>query len=324
MVLAMQFREVGGPDVLKPVEIELPPLNPGEVRVRHTAIGVNFIDIYHRTGLYPTKLPTIPGGEAAGIVEEVGEGVTGLAVGTRIAYARGPMGSYIEERPIAANHCVVLPDGVSDVVAASAMLKGLTAWYLLRETFPVRKGDTILVHAAAGGVGLILCQWAKHLGARVIGTVGSEAKAITAKQNGCDEIILYRDEDVAKRVRELTGGKGVPVVYDAVGQSTFTASLDSLEPRGMLVSFGQASGPIPPFDISELVKRGSLFLTRPSLKDYIAEDATYQRAAKELFGMIENKHIKLQTQLRYALSDAANAHTAIEARETSGSTVLIP
>jgi NADPH2:quinone reductase len=324
MVLAMQFSEVGGPEVLKPVEISLPPLQEGEVRIRHTAIGVNFIDIYHRTGLYPTKLPTIPGSEAAGIVEEVGEGVTHLSVGTRIAYARGPLGAYIEERPIAADHCVVVPDGVSDVVAASAMLKGLTAWYLLRETFPVRKGDTILVHAAAGGVGLILCQWAKHLGVRVIGTVGSEAKGVTAKQAGCDETILYRDEDVAKRVRELTNGKGVPVVYDAVGQSTFNASLDSLEPRGMLVSFGQASGPVPPFEISELLKRGSLFLTRPSLKDYIADDATYQRAAKELFTLIENKTIKLQTQLRYALSDAANAHKAIEARETSGSTVLIP
>ena len=324
MVLAMQFSEVGGPEVLKPVEITLPPLNPGEVRLRHTAIGVNFIDIYHRSGLYPTRLPTIPGSEAVGIIEELGEGVTNLAVGQRVAYARGPMGSYIEERPIAASHCVVVPDGVSDVVAASAMLKGLTAWYLLRETFPVRKGDTILVHAAAGGVGLILCQWAKHLGARVIGTVGSEAKGITAKQSGCDEIILYRDEDVAKRVRELTDGKGVPVVYDAVGKTTFTASLDSLEPRGMLVSFGQASGPIPAFEISELAKRGSLFLTRPSLKDYVADDTSYQRAAKELFTLIENKHIKLQTQLRYALSDAANAHKAIEARETSGSTILIP
>ena len=324
MVLAMQFSEVGGPEVLKPVEITLPPLNPGEVRLRHTAIGVNFIDIYHRSGLYPTKLPTIPGSEAVGIIEEVGEGVTTLSVGQRVAYARGPMGSYIEERPIAANHCIVVPDGVSDVVAASAMLKGLTAWYLLRETFPVRKGDTILVHAAAGGVGLILCQWAKHLGARVIGTVGSEAKAITAKQAGCDETILYRDEDVAKRVRELTDGKGVPVVYDAVGKTTFTASLDALEPRGMLVSFGQASGPIPAFEMGELAKRGSLFVTRPSLKDYVADDAAYQRAAKELFTLIENKHIKLQTQLRYALTDAVNAHKAIEARETSGSTILIP
>ena len=324
MVLAMQFSAVGGPEMLKPVEIKLPRLQAGEVRIRHTAIGVNFIDIYHRSGLYPTKLPTIPGSEAVGIIEEVGEGVTTLTPGMRVAYARGPMGSYIEERPIAAGHCVVVPDGVSDVIAASAMLKGLTAWYLLRETFPVRKGDTILVHAAAGGVGLILCQWAKHLGARVLGTVGSEAKGVAAKQAGCDEIILYRDEDVAKRVRELTGGKGVPVVYDAVGKTTFTASLDSLEPRGMLVSFGQASGPIPPFEIGELAKRGSLFLTRPSLKDYIAEDATYQRAAKELFAMIENKHLKLQVQLRYALSDAAAAHKAIEARETSGSTVLIP
>ncbi len=324
MVVAMQFSTVGGPDVLQPVEITLPPLNAGEVRIRHTAIGVNFIDIYHRNGYYPTRLPTIPGSEGVGVVEEVGLGVTTLQVGTRVAYARGPMGSYIEERPIAANHCVVIPDGVSDVVAASAMLKGLTTWYLLRETFPVRQGDTILVHAAAGGVGLILCQWAKHLGARVIGTVGSEAKAVTAKQAGCDATILYREENVAKRVRELTNGKGVPVVYDAVGQTTFTASLDALEPRGMLVSFGQASGPVPPFELSELLKRGSLFLTRPSLKDYIADDVAYQRAAKELFAMIENKHIKLQTQLRYALTDAANAHRALEARETSGSTILIP
>ncbi len=323
MVDAIQFSRVGGPEVLKTVTLRLAEPGAGEVQIRHAAIGINYIDTYHRSGLYPTPLPTVPGLEAAGVIEAVGVGVS-LKPGTRMAYAKGPLGAYAAARNIAAKECVVLPQAVSDVVAASAMLKGLTAWYLLHETFPVRKGDTILVHAAAGGVGQILCQWAKHLGARVIGTVGSEAKAIIAKQSGCDEVILYREEPVAERVRALTGGRGVPVVYDAVGQATFTASLDSLAPKGLMVSYGQASGPIPAFDLRELAKRGSLFITRPGLMDYVSEEATYQRAAGELFRLMGEGVIKVRAAQRYALADAAKAHRALEGRETSGSSVLIP
>lgn len=323
MVMAMQFRETGGPDVFGKTEKTLAAPGVGEVRIRHTAIGVNYIDVYHRSGLYKTELPTIAGSEAAGVVEAVGAGVS-IAPGTRVAYARGPLGAYAAERNIDAKHLIALPPEVSDVTAASAMLKGLTAWYLLHETFPVRKGDTILVHAAAGGVGQILCQWAKLLGATVIGTVGSEAKAITAKQAGADETILYREEDIAKRVRELTKGEGVPVVYDAVGKTTFTASLDALKPLGMMVSFGQASGPIPPFELTELAKRGSLFITRPSLKDYVADDAAYRRAGKLLVTLLAEKKLTIKPPHRHALDKVADAHRALEARETSGSTVLIP
>lgn len=324
MVDAIQFAQPGGPEVLVPVTLALGNPGPGDVRIRHTAIGLNFIDIYQRNGLYPTALPTILGTEAAGVIEAVGAGVAGLAVGDRVAYARGALGAYAGARILAANHCVLLPDGVSDEIAASVMLKGLTAWYLLHETFLVRAGDTILVHAAAGGVGQLLCQWAKHLGARVIGTVGSEAKAAIAKHAGCDAVIYYRSEDVAARVRALTDGVGVPVVYDAIGKTTFMASLDALRPRGMMVSFGQASGPIPAFALSELAKRGSLFITRPSLKDYIADDATYRRAAKALLAMIVGDHLSVAVSQRYALADAANAHRALEAGQTTGSTVLIP
>lgn len=323
MVDAIQFSKAGAPEVLQPVTITLPAPGVGEVRIRHTAIGLNYIDTYHRTGLYPLPLPAIPGMEAAGIIDAVGEGVE-LKPGTRVAYGRGPVGAYASERNISAHECVVLPDTVSDVTAACTMLKGLTAWYLLHETFPLRRGDTILVHAAAGGVGQLLCQWAKYIGARVIGTVGSEAKAIIAKQAGCDEVILYREESVAARVWELTGEKGVPVVYDAVGKATFTASLDSLAPKGLMVSYGQASGPIPPFELSELARRGSLFITRPSLKDYVADDAVYQRAASELFTLLGKGILKTRAAQRYDLRDAAKAHRELEARETSGSSVLIP
>lgn len=323
MVDAIQFRKTGGPEVLERMSITLPEPGPGEVRIRHSAIGLNFIDIYQRSGLYPTNLPTILGTEAAGVIEAVGAGVN-FSVGARVAYARGPLGAYASERIMPANHCVPLPDNVSDALAASAMLKGLTAWYLLHETFPVRRGDTILVHAAAGGVGQILCQWAKLLGATVIGTVGSEAKAVIAKKAGCDHVIFYRTEDVAAHVRALTDGAGVPVVYDAVGKATFTASLNALKPLGMMVSFGQASGPIPAFELGELAKRGSLFITRPSLKDYIADDATYQRAAKALLALIGSEKLTMHVSKRYALADAAEAHRALEARETTGSSVMIP
>lgn len=324
MVDAIQFTRTGEAEVLRFVAQNPLAPAPHEVRLRHTAIGVNFIDIYHRTGLYPVKLPAVPGMEAAGVVESVGEHVNGLKVGDRVAYGRGPMGAYATARNIAARELIKLPDGVSDDVAASAMLKGLTAWYLLHETFPVQKGDQILVHAAAGGVGLILTQWAKKIGAWVIGTAGSADKAAIAKEHGCDEVILYRDEDVAKQVRKLTDGRGVDVVYDAVGKTTFFSSLDSLRPMGMMVSYGQASGPIPPFDLGELAKRGSLYITRPGLKDYMLSDDTYAKAGAALFAMIASGAIKITTAQRYALKDAAAAHRALEVRQTTGSTILVP
>lgn len=323
MVDAIQFSKTGGADVLRKVTLASRAPGAGEVRLRHTAIGLNFIDVYHRSGLYPVPLPAIPGLEAAGVIEEVGPGVA-LAPGMRVAYGRGPLGAYASERIIAAKECIPLPDSVTDAMAASVMLKGLTAWYLLHQTFPVRRGDSILIHAVAGGVGQILCQWAKHLGARVIGTAGSEEKARRARAIGCDDIIFYRTEDVAKRVRVLTGGKGVPVVYDAVGKDTFTGSLDSLAPLGMMVSYGQASGPIPPFDLRELAKRGSLFITRPGMMDYMREDATYAQAAQAVFALLASGKLVLDPPQQFALADAAAAHKALEGRQTMGSTILVP
>ncbi|MEJ0010948.1 MAG: quinone oxidoreductase [Alphaproteobacteria bacterium] len=294
------------------------------MRLRHTAIGLNFIDTYYRTGLYTTKLPAIPGIEAAGMVDKVGDGVRGLVRGDRVAYARGPLGAYAEARNIRAVECVKLPDSVNDDLAAAAMLKGLTAWYLLHQTFPVNKGDTILVHAAAGGVGLLLCQWAKRIGARVIGTVGSEKKATLARQNGCDEIVFYRHESIGERVAQITKGQGVEVVYDAVGATTFTASLDSLKPLGMMVSYGQASGPIPPFSLTELARRGSLFITRPSLMDYVRDNATYHKAADVLFRMLGSGELNISIGQRFPLAYAAQAHKALEGRETVGASILVP
>jgi len=324
MVKAIQFAQTGGPDVLHMAEISLPSVGPAEVRLTHTAIGLNFIDTYHRSGLYVVPLPATPGMEAAGVIAEVGAQVTTLKVGDRVAYGRGPLGAYAQERVIAAAECIPLPQQVSDQIAASAMLKGLTAWFLLHETFPVTKGDTILVHAAAGGVGQLLVQWAKQLGARVIGTAGSAEKADIARKYGADAVILYRQEDVAARVRSLTDGRGVDVVYDAVGQSTFTASLDSLKPKGMMVSYGQASGPIAPFSMSELARRGSLYLTRPGLMDYMRDDATYHKAATALLTKLAKGELKMAAPTTYPLAEAAKAHAALEARDTIGSTVLIP
>ena len=324
MVNAIRFYAHGGAQVLKYEAVEVPPPGAGEVRLRHTAIGLNYIDIYHRSGFYPVPLPCIPGLEAAGTVEAVGEGVKNLKVGDHVAYGRGPLGAYTDVRNIPAKELIALPPGVSDEVGAAAMLKGLTAWYLLHQTFPVSKGDTILVHAAAGGVGLILTQWAKKLGARVIATVGSQEKAGLARQHGADQVILYRTEPVAQKVRQLTDGKGVDVVYDAVGKATFTASLDALKPQGMMVSYGQASGPIPPFDVQELAKRGSLYLTRPSLNDYMKRDATYREAASSLLARIAAGDIRIEVAQRFSLKDAGKAHIALETRETVGATVLIP
>jgi NADPH2:quinone reductase len=324
MINAIRFYAHGGAQVLKFEPVDLPPPAAGEVRLRHTAIGLNYIDIYHRNGLYPVSLPAIPGLEAAGQIEAVGEGVKNFKVGDRVAYGRGPLGAYTEARNIAAKELIALPEGVSDEVAAASMLKGLTAWYLLHQTFPVNKGDTLLIHAAAGGVGLIMVQWAKKLGARVIATVGSEEKAALVKEHGADQVILYRTEPVAPKVKMLTDGKGVDVVYDAVGKATFMASLDSLKPQGLMVSYGQASGPVPTFDISELSKRGSLYLTRPNLTDYMKRDATYREAAKALLDRIAAGDIKIHVAQKLPLKEAAKAQIALETRETVGATVLVP
>jgi NADPH2:quinone reductase len=324
MTHAIRIHQTGGPDMLRWEVVELPAPAAGEVRLRHTAIGVNFVDTYFRTGLYPTKLPAVLGSEAAGVIEELGEGVTGFAKGDRVAYATGPLGAYSEARNIPAAHLVKLPDAIDDVTAAASMLKGMTAQYLARRTHAIQKGETILVHAAAGGVGLILCQWAKHLGATVIGAVGSEEKAKLAREHGCEHVVFYRTEDVPKRVRELTNGAGVPVVYDSVGKDTFAASLDCLKPRGLLVTFGQSSGPVPPFDPRVLAHKGSLFLTRPMLADYVRARPELEATARELFDVIAAGVVKIMAAQTYPLRDAERAHRDLEARKTKASTVLLP
>jgi NADPH2:quinone reductase len=323
-VHAIRLHETGGPEVLRWEPIDVPPPGKGEARVRHTAIGLNFIDTYHRTGLYPIPLPAVLGSEAAGVVEEVGEGVTSLRKGDRVAYGTGPLGAYAEARNVPVSVLVKLPDTVDDRTAAASMLKGMTAEYLLRRTHAVKRGETILVHAAAGGVGLLLCQWAKSLGATVIGTAGSEEKAALARANGCDHVVLYRTEDVASRVREITNGKGVPVVYDAVGKDTFHASLDSLSPRGLLVSFGQSSGPVGPIDPRILAQKGSLYLTRPTLVTYIATREELDAAANALFDVLASGAVRVRVAQTYSLRDAERAHRDLEGRKTTGSTLLLP
>lgn len=322
---AIQITENGGPDVLKLVDVEIGRPGAGEVRLRHTAIGLNFIDIYYRTGLYPPPggFPLVPGGEGAGVVVEVGEGVDWLAAGDRVAYTIGS-GSYCEERLISADRLVEIPDAITDEQAAASMLKGLTVEYLLRRTFKVKPGDTVLCHAAAGGIGLMLGQWAKHLGATVLGTAGSPEKIELAKANGYDHVANSRTDDIAAFVRDATGGRRCDVVYDSVGKDTFAASLDCIRPLGMLVSFGQASGPIPPFAIGTLAQKGSLFLTRPTLFTYIAERADLEAAAEALFEVIGSGAVKVQINQKYALSDVARAHADLESRNTTGTTVLIP
>ena len=324
-VHAIRFNRTGGPEVLTWEEIPIGSPGAGNVRVRHKAVGLNFIDTYHRTGLY--QVPAMPSGlglEAAGVIEAVGDGVGEFAVGERVAYGTGPIGAYSEARNLPAEKLVKLPDSVDDRTAAAIMLKGLTAQYLLRRTYRVKAGDTILVHAAAGGVGLILCQWAKQLGATVIGTVGSTAKAELARAHGCDHTILYRVEDVPKRVREITGGAGVPVVYDSVGKDTFMHSLDSLAPLGLMVSFGNSSGPVPPFDGILLSQKGSLFFTRPTLMHYAAKRQDLVAMAAELFDVVESGAVKIEINQTYRLFDAAHAHRDLEGRKTTGSTVLLP
>jgi len=321
---AIRFDEVGGPDVLQYVDVDVPPPSAGQAQVRHTAVGLNFIDTYHRTGLYPLPLPSGIGLEAAGVVEAVGEGVDNLQVGDRIAYGAGPLGAYSERANVPANRVGKWPDGVSHDVAAAIMLKGMTARYLLRATYEVKPGDTILFHAAAGGVGLIACQWASALGATVIGTVGSPEKGELAKANGCDHVINYSNEDVAERVREITDGKGVPVVYDGVGQSTIMSSLDSLSPRGLLVSFGNASGPVKDFDLGLLSAKGSLYITRPTLMTYVAADRDLAETMTDLFDMVGSGKLNISINQRYPLSEAVQAHRDLEARKTTGSTILLP
>ena len=324
MVKAIQVKEYGGPDVLSYTDVDVGPPGPGEVRVRHNAIGVNFIDTYFRTGQYQAAaLPFTPGNEGAGVVVAAGEGVTGFQPGERVAYA-GAIGAYAEERNIPAQFLVKLSDGVDDETAAAMMLKGLTAQYLLRRTYRVEPGFTILFHAAAGGVGLIACQWAKHLGCRVIGTVGSQEKADLARQNGCDHVILYRDEDFVARVKEITGGVGCEVVYDGVGRDTFPASLDCLKPFGMFVSFGASSGPIDAFDIGVLAKKGSLYATRPTLFTHIARREILDAMAAELFQAVSSGAVKIPVHHRAKLSEAADVHRALEGRQTTGATVMFP
>lgn len=325
MTRAIVIHETGGPEVMRWEEVDPGAPGMGEVLLRHEAVGLNFIDVYHRTGLYPLpQLPAIIGMEGAGIVEAVGEGVTEVAVGDRVAYAGMPPGAYAEKRRIAAHRLVRLPEAIPSATAAAMMLQGMTARYLLRGCYPVKAGDTILIHAAAGGVGLIVCQWASHMGATVIGTVGSEEKARLARENGCLHPIVYATEDFSARVREITGGRGVDVVYDSVGRATFMKSLDCLRPMGMMVSFGQSSGSVPPFDTSILAAKGSLFLTRPSLMTYTARREDLLAHAKDLFDVVGRGAVTVAVRGRYPLAEAARAHQDLEGRRTTGSSILVP
>ena len=324
MTHAIRIHQTGGPEVLRWEEVEVPSPGAGQATVRQEAVGLNFIDIYHRSGLYPLPLPSGLGVEGAGVVTAVGEGVGELAVGDRVAYAGGPVGAYAQARTLPADRLVKLPTAIGFSLAAAMMLQGITAQFLLRRTYRVQPGDTLLVHAAAGGVGLILCQWAKALGATVIGTVGSRAKAELARAHGCDHPIVYTEEDFVSRVKEITGGEGVPVVYDSIGKDTFTASLDCLRPLGLMVTYGNASGPVPAVDMLELTRRGSLFITRPSLFTYTARQADLVASAQELFAVVQAGQVKVEVNQTYALQDAARAQADLAARRTTGSTVLLP
>jgi len=324
MAKVIILRETGGPENLSHEDIEVPAPGPGEVQIRHGAIGLNFIDVYDRTGLYPLKLPAVLGREAAGTIIAAGPRVRSLAVGMRVAYALNFPGAYCELRNVPANRLVRVPDSVSDEQAAAMMLKGMTAQYLLRTTHRVRRGETVLIHAAAGGVGSIAVQWAKRLGARVIGTVGSEAKAGIARELGCDLVLVTDNSDFTARVREFTGGKGVAAVYDSLGKDSFMASLDCLAPLGMMATYGNSTGPVPPIAPLELSKRGSLFLTRPTLFHYVATPARLAACARELFEVVGSGQVKIRIGQRYRLADAAQAHRDLEARKTTGCTVLLP
>jgi NADPH2:quinone reductase len=324
MTHAIRIHEHGGPEVMKWEAVDVGAPGPGELRIKHTAVGLNYIDTYHRTGLYKIPLPSVIGREGAGVVEAVGANVSEFKPGDRVAYASSPIGSYAEVRLMPAERVVNVPEGVSDQQAASMMLKGMTAQYLIRRTYAVKPGDTILFHAAAGGVGLILCQWAKHLGATVIGTVGGAEKAALAKANGCDHVIDYKSEDFVARVAEITGGKKCAVVYDGVGKDTFMKSLDCVKPRGLVALFGNASGKVEPLDLGILAAKGSLYVSRPTLDTYIATRAELVDTANDLFGVVANGKVKIEINQTYPLSEAAQAHRDLEARKTTGSTVLLP
>jgi len=321
---AIRIHRTGGPEVLSWEEVDVPPPAAGEATVRHAAVGLNFIDTYHRTGLYPLPLPSGIGLEGAGVVDAVGDGVTEVTVGDRVAYAGGPVGAYAEVRNLPAHRLLRLPEGIGFNTAAAMMLQGLTAAYLLRRTYRVQAGDAVLIHAAAGGVGLIACQWAKALGATVIGTVGSAAKGDLAKAHGCDHVINYSTENFTQRVREITGGEGVAVVYDGVGKDVFMGSLDSLRTLGMLVTYGNASGPVPPFDPLLLAQKGSLFVTRPTLAHYTAKRTDLEALGSELFEIVGSGKVRIEVNQSYPLAAAAQAHRDLEARKTTGSTILLP
>ncbi len=321
---AIRIHATGGPEVLRLEDVELPAPAAGQAVVRHTAIGVNFIDTYHRTGLYKLPLPAGLGVEAAGVVEAVGPGVANVKPGDRVAYVSRPPGAYAGAAVVPADRLVLVPAGVSDEVAAAVMLKGMTVWMLVRRLHAVKPGETVLFHAAAGGVGLIAMQWLRALGARTLATVGSDEKGALARAAGASEVIVYTREDFVARVKELTGGAGVPVVYDSVGRTTFEGSLDCLAPTGLMVSYGNASGPVPPFDISQLAARGSLFLTRPTLFSYTARREDLEAGAAELFAVIREGKVRIEVKHRWPLTEAAEAHRALEGRRTTGSIVLVP
>jgi NADPH2:quinone reductase len=323
MAKAMRYHKQGGPEVMQYDDVQVGDPGPGQVRIRHTAIGVNFVDVYQRSGLYPMQVPMVAGNEAAGVVDAVGQGVTELKAGDRVAYTGLP-GSYCDLRIVPADRMVKLPQGISDEQAASMMLKGLTVHYLIHTTYPVKKGETVLWHAAAGGVGLIACQWLKALGVTVIGTAGSDEKCSLAKAHGAEHVINYSRENFVERVKSITGGKGLPVVYDAVGKTTWEGSLDCLRPRGLMVSFGNASGAVPPVNIGIFQAKGSLYLTRPTLATHIASRADLVERASSLFDIVKSGKVKIETTQRYKLADAAQAHRDLEGRKTTGSIVLQP
>jgi NADPH2:quinone reductase len=324
MVKAIRIEETGGPEVLKYVDVEVGEPGPGQVRLKQTAVGLNYIDVYHRTGLYPVQPPLVIGLEAAGEVVATGEGVSDLKPGDRVAYASPPLGAYAEERLIAADRVVKLPDSIDDQTAAAMMLQGMTVEYLIRRTYQVKAGDTVLWHAAAGGVGLMACQWLKRLGATVIGTAGSPEKMALAKAHGADHVINYREENYVEKVKEITGGKGVPVVYDGVGKDTWEGSLDCLKPRGLMVSFGNASGAVPPVNLGILSAKGSLYVTRPTLMTYTASREDLVESAGAVMDVVGKGIVKIEVNQTYPLSEAEQAHRDLEGRKTTGSTVLLP
>lgn len=325
MSKAVRIHAPGGPDNLRYDDVEVGDPGPGEVRLRQTAIGLNYIDVYHRTGLYPLgDLPHAIGMEAAGVVDALGAGVTGLKVGDRVAYAAPPVGAYAEVRLMPADRVVILPDAISDETGAAMMMQGMTVEYLIRRTYRVKAGETVLLHAAAGGIGLIACQWLKHLGATVIGTVGSPEKAELARAHGCDHPVNYREESFVERVKEVTGGQGVPVVYDSIGKDTWDDSLDCLRPMGLMVTFGNASGPVPPTNLGVLGQKGSLYVTRPTLMTYTAKREDLEASAQALFEVVLSGAVKIEVHQTYPLAETAQAHRDLEGRKTTGSTILLP